>query len=419
MAVAGEPPPPSPALPAAAIPSFAVARGLVGRRYSCLVVAPHRRHVALPPRYLGHKRTGIRAQLDAELLRYSESLQGVPVAYDNIKVVGELGDIYDDQGFIHLNIEADFVIFSPKKGKKLVDRWTPHRSSLHLRVVPHTHGSPAQAAPTCVHLKGCSSSLPLVWVCSAARRLSSTACTTARSSHSLLPIQVCSPGAAGGSQSCHCPPWVAEGTINKVAPSHIGCLIHGCFNASIPKPEQMSIVQWQKLGLKIGDELKFQVLHLDSDAAGVFFIRGGLTKSSMQPKQSETVTDGTNGDEIQKLDQQENGLNDSEGDTVTEEPVAQTDSNEREDTEEQNTDTVNGLCDGKNKKKKKKKHKQEQQEHVLPTSDSSGYQSDHKKSKKKKRKHCNEAEENELSQLSEEPKTKKKKGLKSEVPFLN
>lgn len=64
-----------------------------------------------------------------------------------------------------------------------------------------------------------------------------------------------------------------------MAPTHIGCLIHGCFNASIPKPEQMSIVQWQELGLKIGDELKFQVLHLDSDTAGVFFIRGGLTKS--------------------------------------------------------------------------------------------------------------------------------------------
>lgn len=41
----------------------------------------------------------------------------------------------------------------------------------------------------------------------------------------------------------------------------------------------MSPVQWQELGLKIGDELKFQVLHLDSDTAGVFFIRGGLTKS--------------------------------------------------------------------------------------------------------------------------------------------
>lgn len=67
MAVAGPPAPPS-----AAIPSFAVACGLVWQRYSCLVVTPHRRHVALAPRYLARKRTGIRAQLDAELLRYSE-----------------------------------------------------------------------------------------------------------------------------------------------------------------------------------------------------------------------------------------------------------------------------------------------------------------------------------------------------------
>ncbi|NXJ61469.1 RPA43 polymerase, partial [Rostratula benghalensis] len=319
MAAAAEPPPFSPALPGAAIPSFAVARGLVGRRYSCLVVAPHRRHVALAPRYLGRKRSGIRVQLDAELLRYSESLQGVPVAYDNIKVLGELGDIYDDQGFIHLNIEADFVIFSPKKGKKLV------------------------------------------------------------------------------------------GIINKVAPSHIGCLIHGCFNASIPKPEQMSMAQWQELGLKIGDELKFQVLHLDFDAAGVFFIRGGLTKSSMRPKQSVTVADSTNGGEIQNLDHQENGLNDSGGDNVTGEPLGETENAGAENAEEQSLDAVNGLCDDKSKKKKKKKHKQEEQEHVLPTSDSSGYQSDHKKSKKKKRKHCEEMEEMELSQLSQKPKAKKKR----------
>ncbi|NXY41693.1 RPA43 polymerase, partial [Ceuthmochares aereus] len=297
--------------------SFAAARGLVGRRYSCLVVAPRRRHIALPPRYLSRKRTGIRAQLDAELLRYSESLQGVPVAYDNIRVIGELGDIYDDQGFIHLNIEADFIIFSPKKGKKLV------------------------------------------------------------------------------------------GVINKVAPSHIGCLIHGCFNASIPKPEQMSVVQWQELGLKIGDELKFQVLHLDSDAAGVFFIRGGLTQSSMRPKKSETITDSTNGDEIP--DHQENSFNDSGGGSVTEQPLDETDNTARENGE-QSVDAVNGVCDDKNKKKKKKKkHKQEEQEHVLPTSDSSGYQSDHKKSKKKKRKHCDEVEESELSQMSQEPKAKKKR----------
>ncbi|XP_005480907.1 DNA-directed RNA polymerase I subunit RPA43 [Zonotrichia albicollis] len=316
----------APALPppaaAAGAPSFGAARALVARRHSCLVAAAHRRHVALPPRFLGRKRSGIRAQLDAELLRYSESLQGVPVAYDNIKVVGELGDIYDDQGFIHLDVEADFIIFSPKKGKKLV------------------------------------------------------------------------------------------GVINKVAPSHIGCLIHGCFNASIPKPEQMSPVQWQELGLKIGDELKFQVLHLDSDTAGVFFIRGGLTKSSMRPKKSAAVPENTNGDEIQNLEHQENGLNNCGEDNVTEEPLNEMGNLERENGEP-GADAVNGLCDDKKKKKKKKKDKdkdkQGEQELVLPTSDSSGYQSDHKKSKKKKRKHCDEVEESELSQLSEEPKAKKKR----------
>ncbi|OXB62912.1 hypothetical protein ASZ78_008888 [Callipepla squamata] len=335
MAVTGERPPPAARpLPAAELPSFAAACALVCRRYSCLVVAPHRRHVALPPRFLGRKRTGIRAQLDAELLRYSESLQGVPVAYDNVKVVGELGDIRDDQGFVHLNVEADFVIFSPKKGKKMV------------------------------------------------------------------------------------------GVINKVAPSHIGCLIHGCFNASIPKPEHMSVAEWQELGFKVGDELKFRAVHLDSDAAGVFFIRGQLTKTrcfcfslppvfpySMQPKQSETVTDavtdGTNGEQIQNFDNEKNGLNDSGGDNVTEDLLGGTDNTGGGNTEEQSIDAVNETCDDK-KKKKKKKRKQEEQEHVLPVSDSSGYQSDLKKSKKKKRKHC-EVEESELSELSQKPKAKKKR----------
>lgn len=48
------------------------------------------------------------------------SLNGVPLAYDSIKIVGQHGDIYDDQGFIHLNVEASFVIFKPKKESKLV-----------------------------------------------------------------------------------------------------------------------------------------------------------------------------------------------------------------------------------------------------------------------------------------------------------
>lgn len=132
----------------------------------------------------------------------------------------------------------------------------------------------------------------------------------------------------------------------------------------------------------------------------------------MRPKKSDAVPESTNGDEIQKLDSQENGLNNNGEDNFTEEPLNEMGNLGREN-EEPGDDAVNGLCDDKKKKKKKKKDKdkdkQGEQELVLPTSDSSGYQSDHKKSKKKKRKHCDEVEESELSQLSEKPKAKKKR----------
>lgn len=63
---------PAGVLPCLELPTYAAACALVNSRYSCLVAGPHRRHIALSPRYLNKKRTGIREQLNAELLRYSE-----------------------------------------------------------------------------------------------------------------------------------------------------------------------------------------------------------------------------------------------------------------------------------------------------------------------------------------------------------
>ncbi|XP_018431815.1 PREDICTED: DNA-directed RNA polymerase I subunit RPA43 [Nanorana parkeri] len=170
------------------LPSFSEACKLVSGAYSCLVLRTHRRPLALSPRYLNKKRSGIQEHLNAELLKYSSRLEGVPVAYDNVKIVGEFGDIQDDVGYIHLNIQADFVIFQPQSGEKLV------------------------------------------------------------------------------------------GVVNKVAPSHIGCLVHGCFNASIPRPFKMPVEAWQHVGVNVGDHIEFEVFRLDSDAVGVFCIRGRIDK---------------------------------------------------------------------------------------------------------------------------------------------
>lgn len=56
------------------------------------------------------------------LLYLSSSLNGVPLAYDSIRVVGQHGHIYDDSGFIHMDIEANFIVFQPKTGQKLLVR---------------------------------------------------------------------------------------------------------------------------------------------------------------------------------------------------------------------------------------------------------------------------------------------------------
>ncbi|XP_053114806.1 DNA-directed RNA polymerase I subunit RPA43 [Hemicordylus capensis] len=271
------PPPPPPHRPCVELPSFETARTLAESRYSCLVVMPHRRHIALPPRFLHRKRTGICAQLDSELRCYSESFQGVPVAYDDIKITNELGDIIDDMGAIHMDVEANFVVFRPKPGKKLV------------------------------------------------------------------------------------------GIINKIAPSHTGCLVHGCFNACIPKPDHILVDEWKNLGFEMGNRLLFKVLCFDSDAAGVFCIRGRLCKDS--------TGEETPKEKCKKKHESycvQNGTKEMETDVATIETA---------DTELQNDDFDNGICD--NPQKETRQHKADLGVHA---SDSSGYQSDHGKSKKKKKK---------------------------------
>lgn len=57
------------------------------------------------------------------MLCVSSSLQGVPLAYDNIRIAAQHGDIYDDSGYIHMDIEANFIVFQPRKGQKLLVRY--------------------------------------------------------------------------------------------------------------------------------------------------------------------------------------------------------------------------------------------------------------------------------------------------------
>ncbi|XP_011479120.1 DNA-directed RNA polymerase I subunit RPA43 [Oryzias latipes] len=299
------------------VPSYSAAVELLSAPYSCLVMNPRRRHVVLPPVYLHKKRSGIQEELEAELLKFSQSLNGVPLAYDNIRIVGRHGDIYDDSGYIHMDIEANFVVFQPKKGQKLL------------------------------------------------------------------------------------------GKVNKLGVSHVGCLVHGCFNASIPKPNLVSVETWRDAGPKIGSELEFEVTALDADAAGVLLIRGRLLKTRVQellalcemsesthPADTEPNPESVQQEpeEPPKKKKKKDQIKELEtGEETTRLPQNQVDCS--------STPHPNGTTDEiqneeagdkkKKKKKKKEKHLKEEVEEIevsppeVHCSDSSGYLSD-KPSKKRK-----------------------------------
>ncbi|XP_046376048.2 DNA-directed RNA polymerase I subunit RPA43-like [Haliotis rufescens] len=74
------------------------------------------RKICLPPRYLGNVSQGIRDQLDSEINLFCTDLQSVVIAYDNIKLLSALGNIMDDSPFLHLRLQADYILFKPTLG---------------------------------------------------------------------------------------------------------------------------------------------------------------------------------------------------------------------------------------------------------------------------------------------------------------
>ncbi|KAM6900023.1 DNA-directed RNA polymerase I subunit RPA43 [Xenentodon cancila] len=328
------------------IPSFAAASELLSAPYSCLVMSARRRHVVLPPVYLNKKKTGIREELDAELLRFSQSLNGVPLAYDNIQIVGRRGDIYDDSGYIHMDIEASFIVFQPEKGQKLL------------------------------------------------------------------------------------------GKVNKLGVSHVGCLVNGCFNASVPRPALVSMETWRDAGPQIGTDLEFEVTALDADVAGVLLIRGKLNRTRVQEllamgesaelsipaEQSESPlepTQETPDDTLKKKKKKKKGKVKEE---AAEEEVTRTTPSrldvstapELNGTVDEGNADESGEKKKKKKKKKKEKHLKKEEEEIeisrseVHGSDSSGYLSD-KPSKKRKRESGNGSVSG-FGEESTSTKPKKKRG---------
>ncbi|KAL3842601.1 hypothetical protein ACJMK2_020594 [Sinanodonta woodiana] len=125
-------------------------------------------HIVLSPKYLGHLQSGIADHLNLKLNLYNEIWGGAPVVYNNVKLLQRNSRIIEEQPYLHFDVQADFIVFSPKIG-----------------------------------------------------------CTL-------------------------------KGIVNKTSKFHVGCLVHNCFNASIPKPKE-SVDSWIGSSFTVGTEFLFVV----------------------------------------------------------------------------------------------------------------------------------------------------------------
>lgn len=66
---------------------------------------------------------------------------------------------------------------------------------------------------------------------------------------------------------------VLEGIVNKVTSKFIGCLIHGCFYASI---HHTAPIDERLIGVSVGDAVTLRVVKLEEDGSGVLSIIGEI-----------------------------------------------------------------------------------------------------------------------------------------------
>lgn len=114
--------------------TFNEAKKLTKKKNSSVVEVLHDMSLSMSPRFIGNINLGLKETLSKELLTYNEQLKGVPLAYNNIKIIDS--HVIDDQDLFKLDIKLTFIVFKPQPGEFLdavVNKTTDH----HIGCVIH------------------------------------------------------------------------------------------------------------------------------------------------------------------------------------------------------------------------------------------------------------------------------------------
>ena len=88
-------------------------------------------NVSLLPSALSNVKMNIEDSLRAVLLKYSDGVQGILLAFDNVELLGK-GTIFNELPHIHYKVSVDAVVFSPTSGCPLQGVVTESSFHSHL-----------------------------------------------------------------------------------------------------------------------------------------------------------------------------------------------------------------------------------------------------------------------------------------------
>ena len=100
--------------------SLSEARRKCSEQHSCFTLVESTEHICFHPRFLGRLKEGVAEELNSRLMKYSDLLQGVPVCYENFKILQRSGSIINELPNIHFDVKVNFIVFKPSIGSKLV-----------------------------------------------------------------------------------------------------------------------------------------------------------------------------------------------------------------------------------------------------------------------------------------------------------
>ncbi|RHZ25768.1 hypothetical protein DYB26_002526 [Aphanomyces astaci] len=74
---------------------------------------------SLAPYHIQDPKKGLEDQLNHMLMKYSEPVQGVLLAFNSLQVINPYGHIINETPYIHVRIAADALVFRPTPGMQL------------------------------------------------------------------------------------------------------------------------------------------------------------------------------------------------------------------------------------------------------------------------------------------------------------